>query len=58
LARNEVASEYLSAVVSYACEQASVFSFNSRNKTSDREPYLAHDPLDQRGLWAFRPFEF
>ena len=26
-------------------------------KTPDREPYLAHDPLDQRGLWAFRPPE-
>lgn len=57
LARNKVASGYPSAVIFHACEQASVFSLDSRSKTSDREPYLAHDPLDQRGLWAFRPPE-
>ena len=57
LARNKVASGYPSAVIFHACEQAFIFSLDSRSKTSDREPYLTHDPLDQRGLWAFRPPE-
>ena len=50
LARNKVALEYPSAVVSYTYKQASVFLLTAGKKTSDREPYLAHDPLDQRGL--------
>jgi hypothetical protein len=58
LARNESCFRLKpSAVVfpAYKRKQASVFLLTVG--TSDREPYLAHDPLDQRGLWAFRPPE-